>query len=251
MNIRIAHLYPDLLNLYGDRGNITCLQKRCSWRGIEATVHEYRLGDELPLDETDILFLGGGSDREQCIVSEHLQGHRDAIQSYVESDGVLVAVCGGYQLLGHSYQQAGETIAGLSIIDSYTIAGERRLIGNVVMRCQHQQLVSAPSSATSVVGFENHAGRTYLGPAHTPLGVVTQGYGNNGEDGGEGVLYRNVIGTYLHGPLFPKNPLLADFVIRSALQRKYSSSIALSPLDDSVEHRAHDYLTRCRLARCQ
>ena len=233
--VRIAHLYPDLLNLYGDRGNIICLQKRCQWRGIKATVKEYSLDDEVRLDEADILFLGGGSDREQRIVAGRLLESRDDIHAYVEDDGVLVAICGGYQLIGHYYQLDGERIEGLALVDAYTVAGPTRLIGNVVLQGATEGL------RTKIVGFENHAGRTHIG-AHTPLGTVVHGFGNNGEDGTEGILYKNVVGTYLHGPVFPKNPALADLVIEKALTRRYGGHIALPPLDDGLEDAAHAYI---------
>lgn len=233
--IRIAHLYPDLLNLYGDRGNIICLQKRCEWRGIEAMVTEYQLDDELCLDEVDILFLGGGSDREQKIVSKRLLGNRDDIHAYVEKGGVLAAICGGYQFIGHYYQLDDETIEGLSLVDAYTVAGTKRLIGNVVLQSE------AAGLHTKVVGFENHAGRTYIG-AHTPLGTVVHGFGNNAADGTEGILYKNVVGTYLHGPVFPKNPLLADLVLQKALTQRYGTQATLPPLNDAEEKRAHTYI---------
>ena len=231
--MKIAHLYPDLLNLYGDRGNIICLQKRCEWRGIEVEVSEYQLHDELRLDDVDILFLGGGSDREQKIVAERLQDYKNEIHAYVENNGVMLAICGGYQLIGHYYQADGEEIKGLSLIDAYTVSGKNRLIGNVVI---DSEIVD-----DSIVGFENHAGRSHIG-THTPLGKVSYGFGNNFEDGTEGVVYKNIIGTYLHGPLLPKNPKLADLILQKALRRKHFESIILSELDDTVESRGHEYI---------
>jgi len=235
LQIRIAHLYPDLLNLYGDRGNIICLQKRCEWRGIEAVVKEYQLDDDLSLDEVDILFLGGGSDREQKIVANRLFACKEDIHTYVEQGGVLAAICGGYQLIGHYYQLGDEKIQGLSLVDIYTVAGTTPLIGNVVIENEFAGV------KRKIVGFENHGGRTYIGD-HTPLGTVVYGFGNNASDKTEGVLYKNVVGTYLHGPVFPKNPLLADLVIQKALTQKYGDQVTLSPLEDFEEERAHTYV---------
>lgn len=234
-HLNITHLYPDLLNLYGDRGNILCLQKRCEWRGIGVTVTQAQLDDDLDLSEVDILFLGGGSDREQKIVTRRLLDQKSEIEAYVADDGVLAAICGGYQLIGHYYQLEGEKIEGLSLIDAYTEAKEGRLIGNVVL---DSAVFGEPFS---IVGFENHAGRTFAGD-HTPLGTVTYGYGNNGEDGREGVVYKNIIGTYLHGPLFPKNPKLADEILKRALVRRYGEKAELSALNDAAEERANQYV---------
>jgi len=236
--IRIAHLYPELLNLYGDRGNILCLQARCAWRGIEALVEEYRLDDELRLESVDILFIGGGSDREQKIVTRRLLENREILRDYVENEGVLIAVCGGYQLIGKYYQLGDEEIQGLSLIDSYTVARPKRLIGNIVIESN----TIMEDFHIQIVGFENHAGRTYIG-GHTPLGRVRHGFGNNAEDKTEGIIYKNMLGTYLHGPLFPKNPRLADRMIEKALCRRYGGEIRLPPLDDTEETRAHDYIT--------
>lgn len=235
--LNITHLYPDLLNLYGDRGNILCLQKRCEWRGINARITEASLSDELDLSEVDILFLGGGSDREQKIVTHRLLEQKSAIETYVNNNGVLAAICGGYQLIGHYYQLEGEKIKGLSLIDAYTEAKEERLIGNVVLK------TDIFGEKDYIVGFENHAGRTYTGN-HTPLGTVEFGFGNNGEDQKEGVVYKNILGTYLHGPLFPKNPHLVDELIGRALKRRYGQSASLLPLDDVAEMRANQYLVQ-------
>ena len=235
MQIRIAHLFPDLLNLYGDRGNIICLKKRLEWRGINASVKEYRLNDFLNVDEVDILFLGGGSDREQKIAANRLLDFKEDLRAYVENGGVLAAICGGYQLIGHYYQADGERIKGLSLIDAYTVSGRDRLVGNIVL---HSDFAGMQAK---IAGFENHRGRTYIG-SHKPLGNVTFGYGNNGEDYYEGVVYRNVIGTYLHGPVFPKNPKLADFVIQKALDLKYGGDFKMPLLDDAAENRANAYI---------
>lgn len=230
MKITIGHFYPDLLNLYGDRGNILAIKKRCEWRGIEAEVKEFSINDEVDFSDLDIVFLGGGSDREQLIVCKRLKEIQKDILSYVQDNGVILAVCGGYQLLGHYYQLEKEKIEGLSVLDIYTVAGQKRLIDNVIIE----------TDFGLIAGFENHGGRTYIGE-HKPLGKVLYGNGNNGEDGQEGVLYRNVFGTYLHGPILPKNPNLTDELIARALTRKYGKA-DLSPLDDRIELQAKEYI---------
>ena len=236
MNLRILHMYPELLNLYGDKGNITSLVKRMEWRGFSAEVQEVCHGDTVDISAADILFLGGGSDREQAIVSGYLQQYATRLKDYVEDGGVLVAVCGGYQLLGQYYELPdGSRLPGLNLLDLYTVPGDKRLIGNTVVQ---PSVIEQP-----IVGFENHGGRTYIG-SHTPLGSVVKGFGNNGADGQEGVLYKNVLGTYIHGPLFPKNPQLCDYVLTAALRRKYPDFTALPPLDDSAETRANEYMRR-------
>ena len=232
MELKIAHLYPELLNLYGDRGNIISLKKRAQWRGIDVEIKEYTLNDEIDFINTDILFIGGGSDREQLLVCEKLKKIKDDFKMYVESNGVVVAICGGYQLLGNYYKMKDEIISGLEILDIYTESGEGRLISNVV--------VNADFLDKPIVGFENHGGRTFINN-HSPLGKVIYGNGNNGKDNFEGVIYKNVIGTYLHGPLLPKNPHLCDYIIKKALQNKYEN-IDLQDLDDSVELAANDYI---------
>ena len=234
MELRIAHLYPDLLNLYGDRGNIQCLRMRCLWRGIGAQVTHYRLTDPVDFLRTDIVLLGGGSDREQKIVCTRLRELKEDFKSFVEDGGCVLAICGGYQLMGHYYDAADGRMEGLSILDICTEQGSPRLIGNVVLRSE-----DSGSFPYEIVGFENHGGRTYIG-ANKPFGKVLSGYGNNGEDGGEGVLMRNVIGTYLHGPLLPKNPHVCDYLLRRALERKYGSA-SLQPLDDREELEANRY----------
>jgi len=234
----IGHLYPDLLNLYGDRGNIIALQKRCAWRGIDAQVKEFKLNDDIDFSSLDIVFLGGGSDREQLLVCNRLKEIKNDIHTFVDNGGVLVAICGGYQLLGHYYKLKNETIEGLSVLDIYTEMGDKRLIGNVVIECNFT------GNPFYVVGFENHGGRTYIN-GHTPLGTIKYGYGNNGEDALEGVIYKNVIGTYLHGPLFPKNPALTDHILAMALKKAYPDSFdQLQPLDDSLENNAREYMIK-------
>jgi hypothetical protein len=233
MKIKIGHLYPDLLNLYGDRGNIQCMKKRCEWRGIEAEVQEFQITDSIDFSDLDIVLLGGGSDREQMLVCEKLKTIKSEFNDYVVDNGVVIAVCGGYQLLGHYYDTDQGRIEGLSLVDLYTEQGSPRLISNIVIE---NALFDMP-----IVGFENHGGRTYIGD-NKPLGNVLFGHGNNGTDGAEGVLYKNVVGTYLHGPLLPKNPQVCDYLIKNALERKYGKS-ELQPLDDRQEIEANRYIT--------
>ena len=233
MKITIGHLYPDLLNLYGDRGNIQCLMKRCIWRGIEAETIAYELDDRIDFSKLDIVLLGGGSDREQMLVCEKLKEIQKDFKAYVEDNGVVIAICGGYQLLGNYYKTDQGMIEGLKLVDMSTEQGKGRLIGNIVMQ---SDLFDMP-----IVGFENHGGRTTIGN-NKSLGKVLSGYGNDGQSGEEGVVYKNVIGTYLHGPLLPKNPQLADELILRALKKKYGEDVTLSPLDDSQEKAANDYI---------
>ena len=233
MKITIGHLYPDLLNLYGDRGNIQCLMKRCQWRGIEAETISFELDDRIDFSGLDIVLLGGGSDREQMLVCEKLKEIRKNFRAYVEDNGVVIAICGGYQLLGNYYKTEQGTMKGLELVDMYTEQGKGRLIGNIVLQ---SDLFEMP-----VVGFENHGGRTFIGN-NKPLGKVLSGYGNEEHAGCEGVVYKNVIGTYLHGPLLPKNPQLADLLIQRALEKKYGKKITLEPLEDREEKEANSYI---------
>ncbi|MDR0406398.1 MAG: glutamine amidotransferase [Clostridiales bacterium] len=232
MRLTIGHLYPELLNLYGDRGNITALSRRAAWRGIDVTAIEYRLSDEIDFSALDIVFVGGGSDREQLLVCKRLGEIKARFQEYADGGGVVAAICGGYQLLGRYYKLKNETVEGLSVLDVFTESGEGRLIGDVVIQTDFLE--------QPVVGFENHGGRTYIG-SHAPLGKVVSGGGNNGTDGAEGVRYKNIIATYLHGPLFPKNPHLCDYVLTKALEKKYGA-VTLSPLNDDAEFAANRFI---------
>ncbi|NLP44901.1 MAG: glutamine amidotransferase [Peptococcaceae bacterium] len=251
MKIIIYHLYPDLLDLYGDRGNVLALVARCRWRGLEAEVRNISLNTVPDFSEADIVVLGGGSDREQILLIEDLRPKAAELKAAVENGLVLLAICGGYQLLGQYYQTAqNQKIPGLGLLDFYTVAGEKRMTGNVIIQLEQewqQQLggIYPPSEAgnefavlSTLVGFENHSGRTYLGSGLKPLGTVLRGYGNNGQDSSEGVRYKNVIGTYLHGPILPKNPHLADLLLALALKRQ-GLAAALQPLDDRLEIAAH------------
>jgi lipid II isoglutaminyl synthase (glutamine-hydrolysing) len=232
MELNIFHMYPDLLNLYGDIGNVICLKKRCEWRGIKVNIVNFSLSNERDLEVADIFFMGGGSDRGQNIVYSHFGRYRNDITRAVEDGTVFLAICGGYQLLGESYIDAeGNKIPGLGVFDYSTESEDGRLIGNVVIE---NNLGLSPNT---IVGFENHGGRTYHD--YSTLGLVIQGYGNNGKDGLEGMVYKNCLGTYLHGPVLPKNPHLADHIIISALKRKYDID-KLDKLDDKQEFSAHE-----------
>ena len=232
--LRLAHLYPKLMNLYGDRGNILSLRRRCQQRGITLAVDELEIGDALDPDAYDLIFIGGAQDREQQrVAADLLETKAQALHQAVEQGVALLAVCGGYQLLGRHYRPAaGEELAGVGIFDAWTVhpgPTARRFIGNVVVRWQ----------GGTLVGFENHGGRTYLGPGARPLAKVIVGFGNNGRDGSEGVVQGdNAFGTYLHGSLLPKNPRFADHLIAQALRRRYGE-LELAPLDDVLEERAH------------
>ena len=238
MKLTIGHLYPDLLNLYGDRGNIRCMQKRCEWRGIEAEVLGFQLSEKIDFTKLDIVLLGGGSDREEKIVCTRLQEIREEFHSYVEDGGSVIAVCGGYQLLGHYYDTPEGRMKGLSLVDLYTVQGTPRLISNIVLK--------SDAFPYEIVGFENHGGRTFIN-GNRPLGKVVCGSGNNDTDGTEGILYKNVVGTYLHGPLLPKNPHVCDYLLKNALERRYGR-VSLPQLDDTQEREANAYIVQrfCR-----
>lgn len=235
--ISVCHLYPDLLNLYGDRGNIIAFQQRCRWQGIPVTVRNISLGDTVDFGEYDFIFLGGGSDREQNLIAADLMLRRDEFEAAIENGLVVLAICGGYQLLGRYYLTGdGEKIPGLGILDFFTQAGDRRLVGNVAIE------VELGGNRTKVVGFENHSGQTYLGNIR-PLGKVLSGKGNNGRDKLEGARYKNVFCTYLHGPLLPKNATLTDYLIALALERR-GLEHKINLLDNSFEDNACQVMLR-------
>ena len=225
-------MYPDILNLYGDAGNIICLKKRCQWRGITANIIHFSLNDKKhDLNEGDIFFIGGGSDRGQNIVYSDFLKYKEQFKEIIEENAVVLAICGGYQLLGEKYiDNEGKEVPGLEIFNYSTVSEEGRLIGNIIIE---NQLGLNPQT---IVGFENHGGRTYSD--YQPLGIVITGHGNNGKDQKEGLVYKNCIGTYLHGPILPKNPHLADHLILKALQRKYKIN-SLKSLNDKFEYLAH------------
>lgn len=240
MKLSICHLYPDSMNIYGDRGNVIALAQRARWRGIEVEVRRVDVGERPDfLAEVDVFFFGGGQDKEQVAVSRDLQGDTGkALIETVEGGAALLAICGGYQLLGHYFKTGtGDLLPGISLFDAYTVAGTRRFIGDVVVECHI--LGDSGSPARTLVGFENHSGRTFLGPGCRPLGQVLVGCGNNGDDGSEGAVYRNAFGCYLHGSLLPKNPWLADHLVLAGLRRRYGDGVQLQPLDDSLEEMAH------------
>jgi CobQ-like glutamine amidotransferase family enzyme len=236
LKLTIHHLYSDMMNLYGDRGNVISIKKRCEWRGIDVEVVDVGLGERVEPTGSDVFLFGGGQDREQALLAEDLSGSKGAdLRNIVEDGGVVLGVCGGYQLMGHYYETLeGEKLPGLGIFDLHTVPGEPnepRLIGNVLVRVRLKD-----GSQCEAVGFENHGGRTYLGDVE-PLGEVVAGYGNNGKDGGEGARRLNAYGTYLHGSLLPKNPWLTDRLISNALSR-VSEDFELEPLDDTAEEAA-------------
>lgn len=234
MRLTLGWLYPLQMSLYGDRGNVLALQRRAAWRGITVELRLLHPGDPLDPTGVDLLFFGGGQDREQRRLAHDLIEQKGpALRSALEADLPLLAICGGYQLLGDYYQTAeGERIPGLGVLPVETVAGPRRQVGNVIVE------TDLFGAHRTLVGFENHSGCTYLKPGAQPLGRVLQGSGNNGRDRTEGVLYRQAIGTYLHGALLPKNPALADHLLRQALRRRYGQA-SLAPLDDALEDAAH------------
>jgi CobQ-like glutamine amidotransferase family enzyme len=232
--LRVCSLYPELMNIYADRGNIAVLRARCEWRGIGFELSGVTVGDALDPAAADLFYMGGGQDRDQALVARDMaETKRDALHSAADRGAVVLAVCGGYQLLGHAYEMGDEELPGVGLVDLRTVRepGER-LIGNCAIEAD---LGGGPRV---IAGFENHGGRTYLGPGEKPLGRVLRGHGNNGSDGFEGVHRGNVIGTYLHGPLLPKNVWLADRLIEIALQ------IDLEPLDDRMEEAVHQSARR-------
>lgn len=237
MELNICHLYPDLLNVYGDVGNILILKNRAQKRGIKVNVIDVSINSEFNGDEMDIVFFGGGQDYEQSIVSDDLKNNKkDALTKYVEDGKVLLAICGGYQLLGNYYRAPnGEKLEGLHILDIYTEGGDTRFIGNTVIYNEEFD--------ETYVGFENHSGRTYINNLK-PLGKCLAGYGNNGEDKHEGCVYKNTYCTYFHGSLLSKNPELADRFLKIALEKKYGGNIELAPLDDRMELKAKEHIIK-------
>ncbi|ABS40423.1 type 1 glutamine amidotransferase [Clostridium botulinum] len=235
MELNICHLYPDLLNVYGDIGNILVLKYRAQQRGIKINVSNVSIKDSFPIDKYDIALFGGGQDYEQSIVSKDMvETKKNDLTEYIEKGKVLLAICGGYQLLGKYYTTPeGEKLDGLDILDIYTEGGDIRFIGNTVIKNEEFN--------ETYVGFENHSGRTYIGNLK-PLGKVIAGYGNNGEDQEEGCIYKNTFCTYFHGSLLSKNPELADRLLSTALKNKYGEEVELEPLDDNLEFKAKEFI---------
>lgn len=235
MKIRIGHLYPDYLNIYADRGNIAVLARRAAWRGHELVVRAIGMGDPVRAGDHDLLYVGGGQDREQALVAPDLAAKSEGIAAAVAAGAAVLAVCGGYQLLGRFYRdRAGVDLPGAGLFPLHTIAGERRMIGDVLLSCELE-----PGEVRTLAGFENHAGRTILDAAATPLGHVVAGFGNDGESGFEGCRVGRAIGTYLHGPLLPRNPWLADWLLAEAIAHRTGDVPAFEPLHDELERDAH------------
>ena len=233
--IVLAHLYPDYLNIYADRGNMAVLERRSAWRGIELAYKALGIGEEIEPDAYDLIYIGGGQDREQALVANDLAGKAAPLREAIESGAALLAVCGGYQLLGRFYRdRSGAELPGVGLLPLHTVAGERRMIGDVLLECALE-----PGRPWTLAGFENHAGRTYLDEGTEPLGRVVYGFGNNGDDGYEGCRVGRAVGTYLHGPLLPRNPWLADWLLAQALARRTGAVPELPPLADDLEGDAH------------
>lgn len=238
MELNICHLYPDILNLYGDRGNIITMKRRLEGRGIKVNIDECSIGQPLNADKYDIFFIGGGQDFEQEVLLRDLaSGKGKDICTAVEEEKVFLAICGGYQMLGEYYKTwDGVQLDFIGAIGVHTIGAKERMIGNYMFR------TTPESGDTVVVGFENHSGKTYLSEQVAPLGMMLSGNGNNGEDKTEGARYKNVFGTYSHGSLLPKNPVLCDFILQTALNHRYDGAEPLAPLDDTLELNAHRYM---------
>lgn len=245
MHLRIAHLYPELLNLYGDRGNLITLRQRCAWRDIACSVHPVGLDQPFTASDYDLVFIGGGQDYEQNLLhADLLERKGPAIRAAVEDGLVFLCICGGYQLMGHEYvEHDGRRIECLGAIDVRTEAQSRRMIGDTVY---HSDFLAGQGLSPQLVGFENHSGRTWLGPTVQPLAKVVKGGGNNGVDGTEGAIYKNVFCTYSHGSFLPKNPDMADWLIFQALKRKNLMSWPLTKLDDSLAENARNHLLTCK-----
>ena len=231
MTIRVGHLYPDYLNIYADRGNIAVLADRARARGHKLDVQAIGMGDAVPVGAIDLFYVGGGQDREQELVAHDLVRKQEAMREAVERGAAVLAVCGGYQLLGRHYVDvAGTELPGIGLLPLYTVAGERRLIGDVLLDCEW--------AGRTLAGFENHAGRTMLDDGAEPLGRVISGFGNDGRSGFEGCRRGRVYGTYLHGPLLPRNPWFADLLLTEALAH-HGVEAVLHPLPDELERAAH------------
>jgi CobQ-like glutamine amidotransferase family enzyme len=240
VKIVVGHLYPDYLNIYADRGNIAVLSRRAAWRGHELEVRAVSVGDPLQGDEHDLLYVGGGQDREQALVARDLVAKAEDVRRAVAGGAAVLAVCGGYQLLGRSYRDFhGTELPGIGLLPFDTVAGERRMIGDVLLECELE-----PGVRRTLAGFENHVGRTRLDPGADPLGRVVAGFGNDGESGFEGCRVGRVVGTYLHGPLLPRNPWFADWLLGQALAHRLGESPEITYLDDELETDANQVSAR-------
>jgi lipid II isoglutaminyl synthase (glutamine-hydrolysing) len=265
--LRIAHLYPEQMNIYGDRGNILALTQRCAWRGIAFELLPVAAGMAVDWQDVDLAFFGGGQDSGQALIAEDfVQRHGPALRTAIDDGLVLLSICGGYQLLGHYFLTiTGEQLPGIGALDLHTLGGDVRLIGNIVVEADLSETpndagrplneprdsaaVDSHLSLIKLVGFENHNGRTYLGAGVRPLGRVLAGHGNNGQDGTEGAIYRNTFGCYMHGSLLPKNPQFADHLIGLALRRRYGAAATLVVLQDDLELAAQRTMVERILAR--
>ncbi|HEX7255269.1 MAG TPA: hypothetical protein VF236_05015 [Gaiellaceae bacterium] len=235
MKIRVGHLYPEYLNIYADRGNIAVLARRAAWRGHELEVEAVGMSNPLQAGAHDLLYVGGGQDREQALVAQDLAAKGDALREAVAGGTAVLAVCGGYQLLGRFYRErSGAELPGAAVLPLHTVAGERRMIGDVLLECELD-----PGDRRTIAGFENHAGRTILEDGAEPLGRVVAGFGNDGRSGFEGCRAGRVIGTYLHGPLLPRNPWLADWLLAQAIAHGTGQAPVFEPLTDELEAEAH------------
>ena len=248
LKLNICHLYPDLMDTYGDKGNIAAIQKRCQWRGIDVNLVNISVDQSLSDLEFDLYFFGGGQDKAQTVVGKDLQKKDGVLKKAIDGGAVLLSICGGYQLLQKYFKtKTGEIIKGIGLFDAYTEGSDDRMIQNLWIDLEDNlkddirkiyPTIDSEQLTTDLIGFENHSGKTYLGKNIQPLGKVIKGAGNNGEDKTEGAVYKNAFGCYLHGSLLPKNPHLADYLIAKALERRYGK-IKLKPLDDEIEWQAH------------
>lgn len=233
LKLKLVHLYPLFLNIYGDIGNVKVLKNRCEWRGIDLEIEQVNIDDKLE-SGTDIYFIGGGQDRQQVEVSLEMQKNKSFFVDEYNNDSVFLGICGGYQLMGQYYQpHDAKRLDGIGILDAYTVAGSTRFIGNVSAKMDYL-------TPNTLVGFENHSGLTYLNGETKPIAEVVVGNGNNGQDRTEGARSKNAFGTYLHGSFLPKNPHFADYLIKLALKKRYNDDIELELLDDTIELKAHE-----------
>ena len=248
MTLNICHLYPDLMDTYGDKGNIAAIQKRCQWRVIDVNVTNITVGQSLSAFDFDLYFFGGGQDKTQTIVGRDLLKKEQILKKAIDNRAVLLSICGGYQLLQKYFKtKTGEIIKGIGLFDAYTVGSDDRMIQNLLIEINSELEQDIKNNypttddrlpTTDLIGFENHSGKTYLGKNLKPLGKVIKGSGNNGEDKTEGAVYKNAFGCYLHGSLLPKNPHFADYLITKALERRYGK-VKLIPLNDEIEWLAH------------